>query len=199
MVYTLSSLIADASSSVNANQSLQTVPQLAESLISQPECTESPDGTCDPNCYGLTKISTPGFCQYENSSGQKTWPSWNRYKCDDSLTCNSIGSKECCGDSRCMAYTHNTETNELTFSCKTKDSNQGPCKTGGTSNITDLTYNASGNGTSNDITCINSGNGDTNQQCYTMYNCDNTVTNTSTPTMEKDYRFSSCDKRCNII
>ena len=58
-------------------------------------------------------------------------------------------------------------------------------------NITDLTYDTGGKGTSTDITCINSGNGDTTKQCYTMYNCDNTVTNTSTPTMNKDYRFSS--------
>ena len=68
MVYTLSSLIADASSSSSSNQSLQTVPQLAESLISEPECSESPDGTCDPNCYGLTKISTPGYCLYEDEN-----------------------------------------------------------------------------------------------------------------------------------
>lgn len=190
MVYTLSSLIADASSSNNSNQSLQTVPQLAESLISEPECSEYPDGTCDPNCYGLTKISTPGFCQYEDSNGGKKWPSWNRYNCSDSLTCQSIGSKECCGDSRCMAYTHNTDTNQLTFSCKTKDSSSGACQSGG-GNITNLTYDTGGKGTSTDITCINSGNGDTTKQCYTMYNCDNTVTNTSTPTMNKDYRFSS--------
>ena len=47
------------------------------------------------------------------------------------LTCQSIGSKECCGDSRCMAYTHNTDTNKLTFSCKTKDSSSGACQSGG--------------------------------------------------------------------
>ena len=184
MVYTLSSLIADASSSSSSNKSLQTVPQLAKSLISEPECTESPDGTCDPNCYGLTKISTPGFCQYEDSNGTKTWPSWNKYKCSDASTCSLIGSKECCGDSRCMAYTHLKEDDKVNFSCKTKDSSSGVCKKGGTSNITDLTYDTGGSGNSNDITCINSGNGDTTKQCYTMYNCDNTVTNTSTPTSE---------------
>ena len=190
MVYTLSSLIADASSSSSSNQSLQTVPQLAESLISEPECSESPDGTCDPNCYGLTKVSTPGYCLYEDENGNTSGGPWNRYKCSDALTCNSTGSKECCSDSRCMAYTYHKDEDKVAFRCKTKDSGSGVCQSGG-GNITGLTYDTGGSGTSSDITCYNSGNGDTTKQCYTMYNCDNTVTNTSTPTMEKDYRFSS--------
>ena len=58
-------------------------------------------------------------------------------------------------------------------------------------NIIGLTYDTGGNGSSSDVTCYNTENGDTTKQCYTMYNQDNTVTNTSAPTMNKDYRFSS--------
>lgn len=190
MVYTLSSLIAEASSSGSSNKSLQTVPQLAEDLISEPTCTETPDGSCNPNCYGLTKISTPGYCQYEDSNGKKSGGPWNRYKCSNALTCNSTGSKECCNDPRCMAYTYHKDEDKVAFRCKTKDSGAGVCKTGGTSNITELTYDTGGDGSSTNITCYNSGDGNTSKQCYTMYNCNNTTTS-STTSMEKDYRFSS--------
>lgn len=178
-------------SNVN-NQSLLSIPQLAESMtVSEPECSESLQGNCDPSCYGFDTIGE-GDCRYVDSTGAKISTKSNTYGCSNEASCASDGSEACVADSRCMGISHDSVNSTIKAQCSSKSSVDGICKTGGTSNIENLTYQSGSNGSSNSsiISCLNATNLDQNSTCYSLYNCDNTSTESST-SMDKDFPFTS--------
>ena len=192
MPFTLASLLSNFTGNTT-NQSLPSVGTLAEDLITEPSCEEKPDGSCDPKCYGMTTVADKGHCRYKDSDGSLKTPPWIRYKCTDPQTCKATASKHCCSDSRCMGFSYNSNNDNLRVACKSKTTTDGVCKRGGSTSIDGLSWVTGGGGTSTDLTCLNSGNGKTNQQCYTMYNCENTSTSTSesAPYMKTNNKFNT--------
>ena len=153
------------------------------------ECTDScranSEGTymstnCDTECYGFKELDGDGYCTNSNlgSAGMST----TKYACADMDNgCIPYANSACCNDTRCKAYTNDSNSKNITFYCDNLTSEDGPCSSAGTYSIPNMSLAESPNSVENTNT----------------NNCFDTVTNTTTDKYGKCYTKNDCTTQYN--